>query len=126
MQRLGRISVEADPTGLAYPLLSAFQGGMLLAQVARDIASLKDAPRVAIDYVQTFAMPPAAGVLEDVTEAQRKQPGRSRKLDPNQFATARAALAAGQPVEQVAAAFGVSRATLYRHLAEHDDEQTSP
>jgi AcrR family transcriptional regulator len=84
MQRLGRISVEADPTGLAYPLLSAFQGGMLLAQVARDIASLKDAPRVAIDYVQTFAMPPAAGVLEDVTEAQRKQPGRLRKLDPNQ------------------------------------------
>jgi hypothetical protein len=40
---VGRISAEADPTRLAYLLLSAFQGGMLLAQVARDIAPLKEA-----------------------------------------------------------------------------------
>ena len=65
MQRLGRISAEADPTRLASLLLSAYQGGMLLAQVARDIAPLKDALQAAIDYVQTFAMPPAVGVLED-------------------------------------------------------------
>lgn len=44
------------------------------------------------------------------------QPGRPRKLDANQLAAARAALAADQSVDQVAAAFGVSRATLYRHL----------
>ncbi|MFE0332575.1 TetR/AcrR family transcriptional regulator, partial [Streptomyces sp. NPDC058960] len=37
MQQLGRISAEADPTQLANLLLAAFQGGMLLAQVARDI-----------------------------------------------------------------------------------------
>lgn len=57
MQELGRISAEADPTRLAYLLLSAFQGGMLLAQVARGIAPLKEALQAAIDYVQTFATP---------------------------------------------------------------------
>jgi hypothetical protein len=65
MQRLGRISAEADPTRLAYLLLSAHQGGTLLAQVARDIAPLKEALRAAIDHVQTFAVLPAVGVLED-------------------------------------------------------------
>jgi AcrR family transcriptional regulator len=62
MQSLGRISREADPTQLAHLLLSAFQGGMLLAQVARDIAPLNDALTAAIDYVQTFVTPTAAGV----------------------------------------------------------------
>ncbi|MFC3966362.1 helix-turn-helix domain-containing protein [Nocardia jiangsuensis] len=38
--------------------------------------------------------------------------------DSPQPAMARAALREGQPVDQVAAAFGVSRATLYRYLAE--------
>jgi TetR/AcrR family transcriptional repressor of nem operon len=60
MQRLGRISAEADTTRLAHLLLSAFQGGMLLAQVARDITPLKDALHAAIDHVQTFATPPQA------------------------------------------------------------------
>ncbi|WP_316745885.1 TetR family transcriptional regulator C-terminal domain-containing protein, partial [Streptomyces sp. MK7] len=54
MQQLGRISTDADPTQLANLLLSAFQGGSLLAQVARDITPLKDALQAAIDYVQTF------------------------------------------------------------------------
>ena len=65
MQRLGRISAEADPTRLAYLLLSAYQGGMLLAQVARDIAPLKEALLAAIDYVETFATPLASGVSRD-------------------------------------------------------------
>jgi hypothetical protein len=58
MQRLGRISAEADPTRLAHLLLSAYQGGMLIAQVARDITPLKDALRAAIDYVQTSRCSP--------------------------------------------------------------------
>ncbi|WP_415853617.1 TetR/AcrR family transcriptional regulator [Sinomonas sp. G460-2] len=57
MQRLGRLSADADPTRLANLVLSAFQGGMLLAQVARDITPLKDALHAAIDYVQTFSTP---------------------------------------------------------------------
>jgi AcrR family transcriptional regulator len=69
MQRLGRISAEADPTRLAHLLLAAFQGGMLLAQVARDIGPLRDALLAAVDHVQTFAMSSAGGVLEDGAEA---------------------------------------------------------
>ena len=65
MQEAGRLSTEADPTRLAYLLLSAFQGGMLLAQVARDIAPLKEALRAAIDCVQAFATPPASGAPRD-------------------------------------------------------------
>lgn len=55
MQRRGVLSEEADPTQLAHLLLAAFQGGMLLAQVAREIAPLRDALRSAIDHVAAFA-----------------------------------------------------------------------
>jgi hypothetical protein len=61
MQQLGRISAEADPTQLANLLLAAFQGGMLLAQIARDIAPLKDALHAALDHLQTFERSPEAG-----------------------------------------------------------------
>jgi AcrR family transcriptional regulator len=64
MQQLGRISAEADPTQLANLLLAAYQGGMLLAQVARDVAPLRDALQTAIDHVQTFVTSPDAGVAE--------------------------------------------------------------
>jgi TetR/AcrR family transcriptional repressor of nem operon len=56
MQTLGRLRADADPTRLAYLLLSAHQGGTLLAQVARDITPLKHALQAAIDHVQTFAV----------------------------------------------------------------------
>ncbi|SIG00485.1 TetR/AcrR family transcriptional regulator [Mycobacteroides abscessus] len=55
MQSLGRLSATADPTQLADLLLSAFQGGMLLPQVQRDVTPLKNALHAAIDHVQTFA-----------------------------------------------------------------------
>ncbi|MGW0082131.1 TetR/AcrR family transcriptional regulator [Streptomyces sp. NPDC003393] len=61
MQHLGRISAEADPAQLANLLLAAFQGGMLLAQVAHDIAPLRDALHAAIDHVQTFVPSPDSG-----------------------------------------------------------------
>jgi AcrR family transcriptional regulator len=64
MQQLSCISTDADPTQLANLLLSAFQGGMLLAQVARDITPLKDALQAAIDYVQTFVRSPEVDVLQ--------------------------------------------------------------
>ncbi|MFD0783952.1 TetR/AcrR family transcriptional regulator [Micromonospora azadirachtae] len=57
LQRRGRLSNEADPERLASLLLAAFQGGMLLAQVARDIAPLRDALEAALDYIETFAIP---------------------------------------------------------------------
>ncbi|MFI6567518.1 TetR/AcrR family transcriptional regulator [Streptomyces sp. NPDC050534] len=64
MQQLGRISTEADPTQLANLFLAAFQGGMLLAQVAQDIAPLKEALQAAIDYLQTFATSPDVDELQ--------------------------------------------------------------
>jgi len=64
MQRLNRISAAADPIRLSNLLLAAFQGGMLLAQVARNITPLKDALQAAIDYVQTFAVSPADEALQ--------------------------------------------------------------
>ncbi|MGV9346747.1 TetR/AcrR family transcriptional regulator [Streptomyces spiralis] len=64
MKQLGRISSDADPAQLANLLLSAFQGGSLLAQVARDITPLKDALQAAINYVQTFERSPEVDVLQ--------------------------------------------------------------
>jgi hypothetical protein len=51
-----------------------------------------------------------------------KHPERPHKLDTNKLAAARAAIDVGQLVDQVAAAFGVSCATIYRYLAEHNHE----
>jgi TetR/AcrR family transcriptional regulator, transcriptional repressor for nem operon len=59
MQRTGRLSSDADPVQLANLLLAAFQGGMLLSQVARSIDPLRDALQAALDYVETFARPSA-------------------------------------------------------------------
>lgn len=60
MQARGRLAGDAQPTRLANLLLSAFQGGMLLAQVAREITPLEDALHAAIDHVQAFATGPDA------------------------------------------------------------------
>ncbi|MBP0455931.1 TetR/AcrR family transcriptional regulator [Streptomyces montanisoli] len=54
MQQLGRLDADADPTRLAGLLLAAFQGGMLLAQVAGNNAPLADALGAAIDHVQAL------------------------------------------------------------------------
>lgn len=58
MQRLGRIDSSADPVRLAHMFLAAYQGGMLLAQVARDIAPLQDSLYAAVDHLRTFATTP--------------------------------------------------------------------
>lgn len=55
MQRLGRIDSSADPVRLAHMFIAAYQGGMLLAQVARDIAPLRDSLYAAVDHLRTFA-----------------------------------------------------------------------
>ena len=54
MQREGCLRAEAGAAQLANLLLAAFQGGMLLAQVSRDINPLKDALQAAIDYLESF------------------------------------------------------------------------
>lgn len=64
MKRLNRISTEADPAQLANLLLAAFQGGTLLAQIARDVGPLKDALHAAIDYIETFTTSPDLVALQ--------------------------------------------------------------
>ncbi|MER5646294.1 TetR family transcriptional regulator C-terminal domain-containing protein [Streptosporangium sp. NPDC002524] len=54
MREHGRLRGDADPERLANLLLSAMQGGMLLAQIARDVTPLRDALTAAIDHVQSF------------------------------------------------------------------------
>lgn len=55
MKREQLLEPAADATQLANLLLAAFQGGMLLVQIARDIAPLRDALRAAIDHVESYA-----------------------------------------------------------------------
>lgn len=76
-------------------------------------------------HMERVFMRERAAHAREVAQAKGKLPGRPRKLDTNQLAAARAALDAGQPVDQVAAAFGVSRATLYRNLSEQSQEHTA-
>jgi AcrR family transcriptional regulator len=55
MQELGRIDSSADPARLAHMFVAAYQGGALLAQVARDIAPLRDSLYASVDHLRTFA-----------------------------------------------------------------------
>jgi AcrR family transcriptional regulator len=57
MQRLGRIDASADPARLAHMFISAYQGGALLAQIAGDIAPMRDSLYAAVDHLRTFATP---------------------------------------------------------------------
>lgn len=67
-------------------------------------------------HMELVFMRERAAHARSVAEAKGKLPGRPRKLDDRQVTAAQAAVDAGQSPDEVAAAFGVSRATLYRHL----------
>jgi AcrR family transcriptional regulator len=56
MRERGALRPDADPARLTHLILAALQGGMLLAQIAREITPLRDALTAAIDHVQTFAV----------------------------------------------------------------------
>lgn len=58
MHQLGRIDASADPVRLAHMFVAAYQGAMLLAQIARDIAPLRESLYAAVDHLRTFARPP--------------------------------------------------------------------
>jgi hypothetical protein len=54
MRESGVLRRDADPDRLAHVFMAAYQGGMLLAQGARDEAPLRDALNGALDYLETF------------------------------------------------------------------------
>jgi AcrR family transcriptional regulator len=61
MRERGELRRTADPRQLAYTLMAAFQGGMMLAQAAHDVAPLRAALESAIDHVASFAARPRRG-----------------------------------------------------------------
>lgn len=54
----------------------------------------------------------------DARRARGQSIGRPKALDPDKAALARRMQASGEPVTTIAAALGVSRATVYRVLAD--------
>lgn len=60
MQRRGRLDASVDPIQLAHMFLAAYQGGVLLAQVARDVAPLQNALDAAVDHLRTFITTPGS------------------------------------------------------------------
>lgn len=76
-------------------------------------------------HMERVFMRERAAHARAVAEAKGKQPGRPRKLDAKKLTTARAAVDAGQSVDDVAATLGVGRATLYRYLSEHVEDQST-
>jgi DNA invertase Pin-like site-specific DNA recombinase len=72
-------------------------------------------------HMERVFMLERAAHAREVAKAKGKLPGRPRKMDPKKIATARAAVAAGQSVDEVAPQLGVSRATLYRYLSQEQD-----
>ncbi|MEU1601385.1 TetR family transcriptional regulator C-terminal domain-containing protein [Streptomyces sp. NPDC005708] len=54
MQYDGRLDASADPARLAHMLIAAYQGGSLLAQIARDVAPLRDALYAAVERLRAY------------------------------------------------------------------------
>ncbi|HEY1818479.1 MAG TPA: TetR/AcrR family transcriptional regulator [Trebonia sp.] len=71
MRGRGELRRSADPRQLAYALMAAFQGGMLLAQSTHDLTPLRDALDAAIGHVASFAPRP-------------RQPASNRRPEPGQ------------------------------------------
>lgn len=71
-------------------------------------------------HMERVFMRERAAHAREVAEAKGKHPGRPRKIDAGKLATAQAAVNSGQSVAEAAAAIGVSRATLYRHLTNNE------
>ena len=55
MRDRGDLRPDADPERLTYALVAALQGGMLLAQTARDPAPLEVALSAVLEYVRSYA-----------------------------------------------------------------------
>jgi AcrR family transcriptional regulator len=55
MRDRGDLRADADPDQLTYALMAALQGGMLLAQTARDLTPLRAALSSVLQYVRSYA-----------------------------------------------------------------------
>ncbi|RIV41456.1 TetR family transcriptional regulator [Micromonospora radicis] len=81
---------------------------------------LADSPPAGHGADRAGPTPPTGG-----TPSDRRRPGRPPALGPEQVSAVRRMYAAGRhSVDEIAAAFGVSRATVYRHLESSDNNET--
>src|SRR5690348_15585133 len=55
MRDRGELRPDADPDQLTYALMAALQGGMLLAQTARDITPLRAALTAVLEHLRSYA-----------------------------------------------------------------------
>jgi TetR/AcrR family transcriptional regulator, transcriptional repressor for nem operon len=55
MRDRGDLRADADPDQLTYALMAALQGGMLLAQTARDVTPLRAALTSVLEHVRSYA-----------------------------------------------------------------------
>lgn len=55
MRAAGRLRADASPAELGTALLASLEGGMLLSQTRRDVASLRIAVDAALAFIRTFA-----------------------------------------------------------------------
>jgi TetR/AcrR family transcriptional regulator, transcriptional repressor for nem operon len=55
MRDRGDLRADADPEQLTYALMAALQGGMLLAQTARDLTPLRAALTSVLEYLRSYA-----------------------------------------------------------------------
>jgi TetR/AcrR family transcriptional regulator, transcriptional repressor for nem operon len=60
MRDRGDLRPDADPDQLTYAIMAALQGGMLLAQTARDATPLRAALTSVLQYIRSYAASPRA------------------------------------------------------------------
>ncbi|MER5454775.1 TetR family transcriptional regulator [Micromonospora sp. NPDC002389] len=77
------------------------------------------------DTTGTGAAGPTTPAAGPRPRAGRRRPGRPRSMSPDQVSAARRMHLAGtHSADEIAAEFGVSRATVYRHLESDNDSET--
>ncbi|QKW14736.1 TetR family transcriptional regulator [Verrucosispora sp. NA02020] len=86
---------------------------------------LEDSPLATPPTTGTGADGPTAPAAGPRPRGGRRRPGRPRAMSPDQLSAARRMHLAGtHSVDEIAAEFGVSRATVYRHLESNSDTET--
>lgn len=120
VDRLGRDASEVMTT-----VKTLADKGIVIRSLREGINSTTPIGRVIVGILASMAELELE-LARERREAARKdrgQPiGRPKALDPDKAALARRMRASGEPVPTIASTLGVSRATVYRAIAEHETE----
>ena len=123
VDRLGRDASEVMTT-----VKTLADKGIVIRSLREGINSTTPIGRVIVGILASMAELELE-LARERREAARKdrgQPiGRPKALDPDKAALARRMRASGEPVPTIASTLGVSRATVYRAIAEHETESSN-